>query len=148
MSYTKYPYSKLIDLIPIGNLVQDMESLMDKSFEKAVNKMNNCLVDIYVAEDEYIIVAECAGYKDSQLNVQIVEGCLEISGDRSDSEYSGLNSLLKERVVTKFTRHIDIPRDVDTDSIDANLDNGLLVIKLKKKDQVVRGKKVSINKSM
>jgi HSP20 family protein len=143
-------YQKLINLFPVDNIVQDMESLMDKSFEKAINKMNNyCPIDIYDDHDQYVIAAECPGYSENQLNVQVVDGCMiEISGDRKEfvESTSERKYMLKERILLKtFTRKVDIPRDADADSIDANLEEGILYVMLKKKDQQTRGKKVNIN---
>lgn len=134
-------------MLPIEGIVTDIESIMDRSFDKAINKIqpSTCLVDIIQYDDHYALVAECPGYDENDIDIQIIEGVIELSGTRTKDDKK---FVLRERITNKFVRKIVLPKDANPDSIEAGLEHGILTIKINKieKTKPTQGRRVNITK--
>lgn len=91
-------------------------------------------VDVTAFEDRIEIIAEIPGLKKEDVDVQVCEGLLTIKGNKrqnSEEKTAGV-VVYKELKRSSFQRSFVLDDTLDTDSIDAKFDNGILNIVIKK----------------
>lgn len=110
--------------------------IMDEFFNEAINTGNGSFVpsiDISETDDQFIITAEIPGVKKEDININLENGRLSISGKRSfKDEEEGKTFHRVETKYGSFNRSFQLPDNVDEDSIDASYDGGLLDISINK----------------
>ncbi len=90
-------------------------------------------INITEDKEKYYVRAELPGIKADELQVEVTGKNLSISGERKiQSEGENAKYHRKEREDGRFSRVIDLPGEVDADSVDAKLINGLLTIAIAK----------------
>jgi HSP20 family protein len=88
------------------------------------------LVDVHETEDEYLVKVDLPGVKADDVNVEVNENVLSISGSRVADE-TGQTQLV-ERPYGSFVRTLTLPRGVDSDSIEAGYQDGVLELRIPK----------------
>jgi len=92
-------------------------------------------VDVRETKDALIIHAELPGISKDDIQVEVHEGRLTLSGERKyEKEVDEENVHRIERAYGKFSRSFSLPRDVDTNAVDASMKDGVLEIRLPKKE--------------
>ena len=109
--------------------------LMDELMRSAGNGGNRVtgftpLVDVHETEEEYLVKVDLPGVKADDVNVEVNENVLSISGSRV-AEETGQAQLL-ERPYGSFVRSLSLPQGVDSDSIDAGYQEGVLELRIPK----------------
>ena len=90
-------------------------------------------VNVYEYEDKVGIVAEIPGLNKKQLNVDVEEGVLTISGDKhSTFEDDGAKVLRRELKQSSFKRSFELGDLLDGDNISANFKDGVLSVSIPK----------------
>ena len=90
-------------------------------------------VNVYEYEDKVGIVAEIPGLDKKQLNVDVEEGVLTISGDKhSTFEDDGAKVLRRELKQSSFKRSFELGEQLDGDNIAANFKDGVLSVSIPK----------------
>jgi HSP20 family protein len=97
--------------------------------------------DVVETENEIRVVAEMPGIDAGDLNVDIENNVLTISGEKQERRTEGdENSTwhLTERRYGQFSRSFVLPRDVDAESIRADFDKGVLTVTIPKSERARR----------
>ena len=90
-------------------------------------------VNVYEYEDKVGIIAEIPGLDKKQLNVEVEDGILTISGDKHSAfENEGAKILRKELKESSFKRQFELGELLDGDNISANFKDGILSIDVPK----------------
>jgi len=89
-------------------------------------------INIYNNDNEYIVVAKAPGLKKEDIYLTLKDNSLKISGERKKEEKVKTNIHLEERFIGKFERSFMLNEKVDADKVDAEMKNGLLIVKLPK----------------
>ena len=90
-------------------------------------------VNVYEYEDKVGIVAEIPGLNKKQLNVDVEEGVLTISGDKhSTFEDDGAKVLRRELKQSSFKRSFELGELLDGDNISASFKDGILTVAIPK----------------
>lgn len=93
-------------------------------------------VDMFQTPTEIVIEAMLAGVKQEDLDITLTQDMVTIKGSRKqEKKVEEDNYYYSELYWGSFSRSIILPQEVDTDKADATLKNGLLIIKLPKKDK-------------
>lgn len=93
-------------------------------------------VDIYDEGPAIVIQSSVAGVKPEDIDISLQEETLTIRGTRHRAkEVDEGNFYYKELYWGIFSRSIILPEEVDFQKADANIKNGLLTIRLPKKDR-------------
>ncbi|HEX4311788.1 MAG TPA: Hsp20/alpha crystallin family protein [Acidobacteriaceae bacterium] len=91
-------------------------------------------VDIYEDEQKIVLKLEVPGLKDSDLDIQLENNLLTVKGERKfESEEKEENFHRIERRYGSFFRSFTIPTTVDSESVKASYDAGVLSIQLDKR---------------
>ncbi len=105
-------------------------------------------VDIREDDDTIHVDAELPGFKKNQVQVTLDQGVLRIVAERKDKEKSKKEEVkgqrhLHERRYTRIERCFTLPTPVAESKVDANLDDGVLHLTLRKTKEA-RPSKIAI----
>jgi len=93
-------------------------------------------VDVYEDEHKVTLKLEVPGVKQDDLDVQIENNTLTIRGERKfEKEEKEENFQRIERRYGSFSRSFTLPNTIDTDSVNANYENGVLKVELAKREE-------------
>jgi len=93
-------------------------------------------VDVYQTPTEIIIKSAIAGVNPEDLKISLHNDLLTIKGRRQeDINIKEEDYFYKECYFGSFSRSIILPAEVDSHKVDAELENGILVITLHKTDR-------------
>ena len=135
---------------PFESLRQQMERLFDEfdgGFRSPALRMfpsdNGSFampaVDVVEKENAYEILAELPGMDEKNVDVEVKEDFLTITGEkREEKEEKKKGYHLQERSYGSFRRSFRLPDDVDAAKIDAAFKNGILTVTLPKKPEAVK----------
>ncbi|ORX90428.1 HSP20-like chaperone [Basidiobolus meristosporus CBS 931.73] len=102
-------------------------------------------IDMHDTGKEVVLHAELPGVKKENISLDIHGNSLVLSGEtKINKEYEEGGSIYRERQFGNFSRTIPLPKDVDTEKVLANFSDGVLEVKIPKKEQAAP-KKISIS---
>jgi len=89
-------------------------------------------VDIYEANNRFVIIIDVAGINKKQMNVSVSDDILIIKGERKRTNAIDENLCYYHMEIEygPFERRIRIPRNIDIDNMKIEYDNGLLNIEI------------------
>jgi len=104
-------------------------------------------MDLVETADHYVMRADLPGLSDGDVNVQLEDNVLTISGERKAEHATREEGYYRlERAFGGFSRSLTLPDGVDPDGVDAHFDRGVLEIRIPKPEQK-KPKTVQINLS-
>ena len=117
-----------------------IDTLANVSVNAGAFKMN-----VEDTGDAYVVTAYLAGVGRDDIDVELNEGRLSISVEKTESEEEqGKNYLHKETQSWSASRGVYL-KDAATEGLSAKLDNGILTINIPKQDAKANVTKVSID---
>ena len=93
-------------------------------------------MDLVETTDHYVVRADLPGLSDGDVNVQLEDNVLTLSGERNaehKGEQEGYYRL--ERAFGAFSRSLTLPDGVDPDGVQAHFDRGVLEIRIPKPER-------------
>ncbi len=104
-------------------------------------------VNVWADEESTLITAELPGMTSDDIEIDVLENTLTLSGEREAEELpEGARYHRQERGYGKFSRSIRLPYSVDVDNVEATFKNGVLEIKLPRTEKD-RPKKIEVKVS-
>lgn len=121
---------------------QVLNRFFDSEFDSWLNKnysnTNTTLpaVNIKETEDAYLLDFAAPGYKKEDFVIELNNDVLTVSSERKvEEEENDENFTKKEFSYESFTRSFNLPELVEGDKIKATYKNGILEIKIPKKEE-------------
>ena len=103
------------------------------------------LINLTEDKDNYYVRAELPGVKGEDLDIQVTGKNLAISGERKiAAEEASAKYHRREREAGTFSRMIVLPGEINSDKVEANLENGILNIVVSKAE-IAKPKQISVN---
>jgi HSP20 family protein len=93
------------------------------------------MVDVFEDDDNIELRAELPGLKPNEVEIDVTDNVLTLSGERKlehDEEREGYRKI--ERSYGRFSRSFTLPRNVDTENIKAEMNEGVLSLTLPKRE--------------
>ncbi len=87
--------------------------------------------DVEETGDAYLVDIELPGVRKQDLDIEIAGRRLTVRGERKEKERVGILRR-RERTVGRFQYEVTLPGNVDEDGINANLDEGVLTVRVPK----------------
>lgn len=100
-------------------------------------------VDIFETEKEITLLADLPGVKSDDLNIDLRDNTLTLTGDVSPWEEAEENDLLIEYEIGRYYRQFTLSEVIDQDKIDAQLNDGVLRLALPKVEKATP-RKISV----
>lgn len=103
---------------------------------------------INLSEDENNLYVEALvpGLDPKELDLNIMQGALTLSGERKESANGNRTWHRRERGAGRFLRTIELPRTVNAEKVDAEYRNGILTVTLPKSEEA-KPKKIAVKTS-
>ncbi|MFA5166407.1 MAG: Hsp20/alpha crystallin family protein [Candidatus Paceibacterota bacterium] len=119
---------------------------IEKPLLKGKEQAAELALDVFENEKEIIIVSLIAGIQETDLDISFDKGMLIIKGKRQSPlpDQDEKKYLIKECYWGSFARRIVLPDEIEEQKIQANLKNGLLVLKIPKISETENHAKVKI----
>jgi HSP20 family protein len=96
-------------------------------------------INIYASADAYTFTAIVPGLKADDVTIEVEGNTIKLSGETIAPAISAdekVRTLRSEIGFGKFNRSFELPDDIDATKIDANLENGLLTVRVPKAEAV------------
>ncbi|ELZ01101.1 heat shock protein Hsp20 [Natrialba chahannaoensis JCM 10990] len=130
------------------------QSIEDQSQRRLDLSMNvgsgSTSLDIADEDEEFVVTVDVPGYETDDLDIRLSGELLTIEGERKraeghdDEEDRGVY-IRREREVQSFSRKVTLPAAVDADGIDATINNGILTIRLPKREPDSESHRIDID---
>jgi len=119
---------------PFDVMQKEIDSLFDTfPFKDSFPSFGN--IDYYETEKDVVVECELPGMDKKDIKININDNRLNIYAERSDeNEKKGKNYFRKERIYGKTERTVLLPEYADTDNVKASFENGVLELKVAKKE--------------
>lgn len=102
-------------------------------------------VDVFDTAEAIVLRAEVPGLSTDDFDIEVDGDVLTLSGERKFEEAVEEGRYHRiERSYGRFARSVTLPQNVKTDEISANLDGGVLTVRIPKADEV-RPRRISVN---
>lgn len=88
-------------------------------------------VDVVDEKDAYVIFATLPGLKAEDLDIEIIDNTVDISGEFKQEDEE-VNFLRKERPIGSFRRYLKFGTKLVAENADAKLENGVLTLRVPK----------------
>lgn len=100
-------------------------------------------VDVSETENEIRIQADLPGFKKEDINLKVTEDTVEIFAERKEEKKEKTERIIRaERRVGSVRRFLTLPAKIDTETVDAEFKDGVLIIRAKKIAK--KGKEIKI----
>lgn len=148
-------FQRAADVHPFFALHREMNRMFDDVFRgfdlapfgptRPMDGLGWPQIDIDETDKEVRVTAELPGIDEKDVNLEIANGVLSISGEkRSESEDKGRR--FSERYYGRFERRIPL-EDVDEDKVSAAFKNGVLTITVPKSAGANNVRRIAINRN-
>jgi HSP20 family protein len=124
---------------------QQLDQMFDDTPHQPASAGVYPLINLTEDKDKYYVRAELPGVTGDALDIQVTGKNLAISGERKiAAEEEGARYHRREREAGTFSRMIGLPGEVDTDKVEAKLENGILTI-LVPKAEIAKPKQITVS---
>jgi HSP20 family protein len=87
-------------------------------------------VNVELKDGKYVLTAPLAGFKPEEVDVSLADGLLTISAKHSEEKKTERDGYVRQEVVSgNFYRQIPVGQ-IDPNSVNANIENGVLTVTL------------------
>lgn len=141
-------------LVPVtrstSELARSFDRLFDDNFDRFFGNGNSSLrspaLDVTETETGYKVAIDLPGVAKEDVKITIEGRQVSVSAttQREDVRKDGERVLYRERATSSFARSFTLPQEVDQESSQARLDNGVLTLNLARKRLAV-GKQLTVN---
>ena len=126
----------------LHSIQQEMNQLFGTFFDSPAGGNGGRLgrwipaIDLIEEGDHYVLRADLPGLNEDDVKVELEDNVLTISGERrSEHEDKKEGYYRIERASGGFSRSLTLPEGVDSDSVHANFDKGVLEVSIPKPEQ-------------
>lgn len=92
------------------------------------------LADVEETDDSYVVEIDLPGVKRDEVDIQLTDRQLTVSGEVKEKERAGILRR-RTRRVGRFQYSVTLPADVDAEGVGARLDDGVLTVRVPKAEQ-------------
>ena len=122
--------------------LEDLQNQMGQLIESVLTPVRGTnggaawspFVDIEETEDAWIVEAELPGVDRKDIDVELRDSELEISGDIKERDRKGVIRRQTRRT-GRYEYRVQLPGQADADRIDASLHDGVLMVRVPKTEQ-------------
>jgi HSP20 family protein len=93
-------------------------------------------MDLVETADEFVLRADLPGLAENDVNIEVEENVLTISGERkAEHEHRSEGYYRVERAAGAFSRSLTLPEGIDPDSVRASFERGVLEVRIPKPEE-------------
>ena len=115
---------------------KDVKSRESSAVQQEPERMLRPPVDISEDSEGITLVADMPGVNSDRLDVHVDNDTLLIEGQAKIDMPEGMEPLYADVHATHYRRSFALSSELDTNGIDANLDNGVLSVRIPKRAEI------------
>jgi HSP20 family protein len=93
-------------------------------------------MDLVETEDHLVLRADLPGLDTEDVNIEVKDGVLTISGERKDEHEEKADGYYRvERTFGSFSRTLSLPKGIEAEGIAADFADGVLEVKIPKPEE-------------
>jgi HSP20 family protein len=128
----------------LNTIQNEMNRLFNTFFEAPTTQGNGPAqsrrwipaMDLVESEDNFVLRADLPGLSESDVNIELEDNVLTISGERKAEHEERKEGYYRvERAHGHFSRSLTLPEGVDPERVKANFDRGVLEVQIPKPEQ-------------
>ena len=122
-------------LRPFPELRWDADRLFNEMFGRPQLRVasGGPKADFVETENEFVLEMDLPGFTNENVDVTVEKGVMTIQGERAlENEEAEGTYHLRERSWGRFSRSFSIPHTIDSESVDASFNKGVLTVRLPK----------------
>lgn len=127
MTFYLNPYGRRFRMQALANAVSEL----DRDFEPQVSFP----MDVKATPDGFELKAYLPGVSAEDLDIQIVNEVVTISGEVKLERDARAEYLLAELPAGRFHRVVSLPAPLDSDKVEASLESGILTLNIPKVEE-------------
>ena len=134
------------------NIFNEVEQMMHQTFDNSLENDSSRLsysplMNVSETKSDYIIMMDLPGVAKKDVDVNLSNGILTVSGERKTSEKSDEdNRIWHETTYGMFSRSFELTSHIVEDKIKANFKDGVLNITIPKAEEIKSAvKKISVS---
>jgi HSP20 family protein len=135
MTYYFHPRSRRLTMEAFANAMNE--------FGREFDAQVYVPVDVKSTGENYEIKAFLPGVSSEDIEIQVVNGVVTLSGELKVERDAKSEYLLSELPTGKFQRMVSLPTPVDANNVEAILENGVLTVKIPKAEEA-RSKTIKV----
>lgn len=131
---------------PFDLMTRDFDTIMQRLVGREGPFLGSTYaVDIWETKDHLFVEAELPGFDRDQIDVTLENSVLTITAERKEENKDEHRDwLLNERRAVRFQRSFTLPPTVDDAKVQAKYENGVLSIRLNKREES-KPKKITVS---
>jgi len=136
------PFRELAPFREFDRMRKEMDRLWDSFFEGGLRRRAEGggewlpSLDVSETKNELVVKAEVPGMDPKDIDISLSDGMLTIKGEKKqEKEEKEADYHLVERSYGAFTRSVQLPKEVQSEKINASYKNGILKITLPKSEE-------------
>jgi HSP20 family protein len=113
---------------------QAMDRLLEDSFSQSEPEARDLTLAVDVTSDDegYILKAFIPGLGAEELEIEVLNNTVSIQGEFKEADVEKAKYLTHELPSGSFSRIVTLPTSLDAAKAEANINNGILVLKVPK----------------
>jgi HSP20 family protein len=136
--------SNLVRWDPFAELSALQKQFFGDDFMSPLKGVNIPTTDVYTKDNEMTIEAHLPNFNQEDVNIQVENGAIVVSAERHEKNEDKDKKYVVRESSSSFYRLIQLPERANTEKIDAQLNEGVLTIKVPL-TPLPEPKKVTIN---
>ncbi|WP_049921004.1 Hsp20/alpha crystallin family protein [Halopiger djelfimassiliensis] len=123
----------------------DLEADTRSRLEESMGRSTS--LDLADEGDAFVVTVDVPGYETDDIEIRLSGETLSIRGERerrTEHEADDGTFIRRERTVQSFSRHVTLPASVDADGVDATVNNGILTVRLPKREPTDESRSIQI----
>lgn len=150
MAISRWRRGGLLD--PIGEIEQlqrDINQLFDFSTDESVtglfDRAGAPAMDVEETPEEFLVTCDLPGVEQKDLDLSIANNILTIKGKKRSRATNERARVYRDETWSgDFQRTLSLPQAADPEKISAELKNGVLTVRLSKREEI-KPKQISVN---
>jgi HSP20 family protein len=122
--------STLVKWDPFAELTALQKQFFGDDGISSLKNVNIPTTDVYTKDDALLVEAHLPNFEQDDISIQVEENTLVISAQRHEKEEDKDKKYVVRESSSSFYRRIALPKRADTEHIEAQLDEGVLKVKV------------------
>lgn len=122
--------SNLVQWDPFAELSALQKQFFGDDWMTPLKGVNIPTTDVYTRDNELVVEAHLPNFDQKDINIQVEDGALVVSAERHEKEEDKGKKYVVRESSSSFYRRIALPKRADANKIDAQLNDGVLKVKV------------------
>lgn len=122
--------SNLVKWDPFAELSALQKQFFGDDWMSPLKGVNIPTTDVFTKDNNLVVEAHLPNFEQKDVNIEIENGALVISAERHEKDEDKGKQYVVRESSSSFYRRIALPKRADADKIEADLDDGVLRVRV------------------